>query len=242
MHPSCPPHPASAPVPSASASIPRCLFERLHNATTCTPPFCPMIAPSPSTSRLSMPRRARAPLPRLLPPRRPEPLRPPHQLRRRPHLARRRNRRPHSTYEGLAEPLILVGVANTGLRRMAEYTPTRDYRLGGGDGSSLRPPPHLRAQTLDRRPLFAPSPMRRNIPDSAALRSAASSPSTSASNTRTDLLAASPSCRRPSGGISAAFWALSPRPSRGPISASGWTSAPPKASGTSATLNCSNAG
>ncbi len=33
-----------------------------------------------------------------------------------------------------AEPLILVGVANTGLRRMAEYTPTRDYRMGGGEG------------------------------------------------------------------------------------------------------------
>jgi predicted alpha/beta superfamily hydrolase len=36
--------------------------------------------------------------------------------------------------EGLAEPLILVGIANTGFRRMAEYTPTRDYRLGGGEG------------------------------------------------------------------------------------------------------------
>lgn len=35
---------------------------------------------------------------------------------------------------GEAEPLILVGVANTGLRRMAEYTPTRDYRMGGGEG------------------------------------------------------------------------------------------------------------
>ena len=35
---------------------------------------------------------------------------------------------------GEAAPMILVGVANTGLRRMAEYTPTRDYRLGGGEG------------------------------------------------------------------------------------------------------------
>ncbi len=35
---------------------------------------------------------------------------------------------------GQAEPVILVGVANTGLRRMAEYTPTRDYRMGGGEG------------------------------------------------------------------------------------------------------------
>ncbi|WP_232298690.1 alpha/beta hydrolase [Granulicella tundricola] len=36
--------------------------------------------------------------------------------------------------EGLVEPVILVGVANTGLRRMAEYTPTKDFRMGGGDG------------------------------------------------------------------------------------------------------------
>jgi predicted alpha/beta superfamily hydrolase len=36
--------------------------------------------------------------------------------------------------DGSVEPLILVGVANTGLRRMAEYTPTRSYRLGGGEG------------------------------------------------------------------------------------------------------------
>jgi predicted alpha/beta superfamily hydrolase len=32
------------------------------------------------------------------------------------------------------EPVILVGVANTGLRRMAEYTPTRDFKMGGGEG------------------------------------------------------------------------------------------------------------
>jgi predicted alpha/beta superfamily hydrolase len=38
--------------------------------------------------------------------------------------------------EGEIEPVILVGVANTGLRRMAEYTPTRDYKLGGGEGRS----------------------------------------------------------------------------------------------------------
>ncbi len=35
---------------------------------------------------------------------------------------------------GEIEPVILVGVNNTGLRRMAEYTPTRDFRMGGGDG------------------------------------------------------------------------------------------------------------
>ena len=32
------------------------------------------------------------------------------------------------------EPVIMVGVANTGLRRMAEYTPTRDFKMGGGEG------------------------------------------------------------------------------------------------------------
>lgn len=36
--------------------------------------------------------------------------------------------------EGAIEPVILVGVSNTGVRRMAEYTPTRDLRMGGGEG------------------------------------------------------------------------------------------------------------
>ncbi len=35
---------------------------------------------------------------------------------------------------GLAEPTVLVGIANTGVQRMAEYTPTPDTRLGGGKG------------------------------------------------------------------------------------------------------------
>ena len=35
---------------------------------------------------------------------------------------------------GLAEPTVLVGVGNTGVQRMAEYTPTPDTRLGGGKG------------------------------------------------------------------------------------------------------------
>jgi predicted alpha/beta superfamily hydrolase len=33
------------------------------------------------------------------------------------------------------EPIILVGINNTGVRRMAEYTHTRDPRRGGGEGS-----------------------------------------------------------------------------------------------------------
>ncbi len=31
-------------------------------------------------------------------------------------------------------PLVLVGIGNTGVERMAEYTPTSDTRLGGGKG------------------------------------------------------------------------------------------------------------
>src|SRR5258708_30836083 len=35
---------------------------------------------------------------------------------------------------GEIEPVIIVGVANTGLRRIVEYTPTRDFKVGGGEG------------------------------------------------------------------------------------------------------------
>lgn len=38
------------------------------------------------------------------------------------------------TAAGVMEPTILVGIANTGTKRMTEYTPTRDERLGGGAG------------------------------------------------------------------------------------------------------------
>ena len=38
------------------------------------------------------------------------------------------------TEAGSIEPIILVGIANAGLGRMAEYTPTRDPKLGGGEG------------------------------------------------------------------------------------------------------------
>ena len=31
------------------------------------------------------------------------------------------------------EPLILVGIANAGERRLEEYTPTRDWKMGGGE-------------------------------------------------------------------------------------------------------------
>ncbi|MGB7191267.1 MAG: alpha/beta hydrolase-fold protein, partial [Acidobacteriaceae bacterium] len=34
---------------------------------------------------------------------------------------------------GEIEPLLIVGVANTGDRRLAEYTPTADWKMGGGE-------------------------------------------------------------------------------------------------------------
>jgi predicted alpha/beta superfamily hydrolase len=35
--------------------------------------------------------------------------------------------------EGAVEPLIIVGIYNTGKHRLAEYTPTRNAKMGGGD-------------------------------------------------------------------------------------------------------------
>jgi enterochelin esterase-like enzyme len=34
---------------------------------------------------------------------------------------------------GEAEPLVIAGIANAGERRLAEYTPSRDWKLGGGE-------------------------------------------------------------------------------------------------------------
>ena len=34
---------------------------------------------------------------------------------------------------GAVEPLVIAGVANGGERRLAEYTPSRDWKMGGGD-------------------------------------------------------------------------------------------------------------
>lgn len=37
---------------------------------------------------------------------------------------------------GEVEPLVIVGIYNTGDRRIAEYTPDRDWQLGGGEAAS----------------------------------------------------------------------------------------------------------
>lgn len=36
---------------------------------------------------------------------------------------------------GEVEPVVIAGVANAGEQRLAEYTPTRDWKLGGGDAA-----------------------------------------------------------------------------------------------------------
>lgn len=64
------------------------------------------------------------------------------------------------TREGLAEPVILVGIANTGVRRMAEYTPSRDLRFAGGEG-----PLYARLLVDELKPLIDES--FRTLPDPA---------------------------------------------------------------------------
>ena len=38
--------------------------------------------------------------------------------------------------EGAVEPLLIVGIYNTGDRRLAEYTPERDWQMGGGEAAN----------------------------------------------------------------------------------------------------------
>jgi predicted alpha/beta superfamily hydrolase len=38
--------------------------------------------------------------------------------------------------EGTVAPLIIVGIFNTGDRRLAEYTPERDWQMGGGEAAN----------------------------------------------------------------------------------------------------------
>ncbi|MDQ4079693.1 MAG: alpha/beta hydrolase-fold protein [Gemmatimonadota bacterium] len=40
-------------------------------------------------------------------------------------------------HAGVIEPLIIVGIYNTGIRRVDEYTPTRDRRQGAGGNAAL---------------------------------------------------------------------------------------------------------
>ena len=41
-----------------------------------------------------------------------------------------------ATRSGEIEPLLIVGIANTGPRRLAEYTPTADWKMGGGEADN----------------------------------------------------------------------------------------------------------
>ena len=68
------------------------------------------------------------------------------------------------TQEGVVEPVILVGIDNTGVRRMAEYTPTRDMRMGGGDG-----PRYGRLLIEELKPLIDEKFRTRSEPESTGL-------------------------------------------------------------------------
>jgi predicted alpha/beta superfamily hydrolase len=68
------------------------------------------------------------------------------------------------TAAGKIEPVILVGIANTGVRRMAEYTPTRDVRFGGGAG-----PRYGRLLVEELKPLIDREFRTRTAPEDTAL-------------------------------------------------------------------------
>ena len=42
----------------------------------------------------------------------------------------------HLAFAGEIEPLIIVGIYNTGKHRIDEYTPVEDKRLGGGQADA----------------------------------------------------------------------------------------------------------
>lgn len=77
--------------------------------------------------------------------------------------------RAHSTAdrlvrERLIEPVILVGINNAGARRMAEYTPSRDWRHGGGQG-----PLYARLLVSELKPLIDNSLRTRTGPADTGL-------------------------------------------------------------------------
>ncbi len=143
------------------------------------------------------------------------------------------------TREGIIEPVILVGINNTGVRRMAEYTPSRDLRLRGGDGDlygrllveELKPLIDRTFRTLPGAPHTAigGSSLGGLISLYLAFTYPTSSPK-------------SPHSRPASGGTTAPSSAPSLPAAPAPTSASGSTWAPPKASATSATPTSSTAG
>ena len=51
---------------------------------------------------------------------------------------------------GEVEPLVIVGIYNTGDRRLAEYTHERDRQMGGGEAARLRPDADPRDDAVDR--------------------------------------------------------------------------------------------
>ena len=52
---------------------------------------------------------------------------------------------------GEVEPLVIVGIYNTGDRRLAEYTHERNWQMGGGEADCVRAADHARADAVDCR-------------------------------------------------------------------------------------------
>ena len=58
---------------------------------------------------------------------------------------------------GDIEPLIIVGIYNAGVKRIDEYTPAVDKRLGGGHADDYGRIDHRRPEAIDRRPIPHPA-------------------------------------------------------------------------------------
>ena len=54
---------------------------------------------------------------------------------------------------GEVEPLVIVGIYNTGDRRLAEYTHERDWQMGGGEADDYGAAAHAGTDAVDRRAL-----------------------------------------------------------------------------------------
>ncbi len=57
---------------------------------------------------------------------------------------------------GEMEPLVIVGIYNTGDRRLAEYTHERDWQMGGGEADEYGLMLTARADAVDRHPIPRP--------------------------------------------------------------------------------------
>ena len=63
---------------------------------------------------------------------------------------------------GEIEPLVIVGIYNTGDRRLAEYTFERNWQMGGGEADKYGAVDNARADALDLQPISGAAGSRRN--------------------------------------------------------------------------------